>query len=79
MRVLGEVLPVLKLFLEARPGGGCLADGLDGHLLASGLIFGEPGGSIGAFPGRLDEGVALVQASDLIVGGICHCLLLILG
>ena len=69
VRVLGEVLPVLELLLEAGSGGGVLADGLDGHLAAVGLVLCNPGGAIGAFAGWLDESVALVEAGLVA----CHC------
>ena len=69
VRVLGEVLAVLQLLLEAGTGGGVFADGLDGDLAAGGLVFSDPGGAIGALPCGLDESVALVQAGLVA----CHC------
>ena len=69
VRVLGEVLPILEFLLEAGAGGGVLADCLDGDLAASGLVFGNPGGAVGALASGLDEGVALVQAGLVA----CHC------
>ena len=65
------MLAVLQLLLEARSGGGCLADGLDGHLLARGLVLGNPGSAVSALAGRLDERVTLIQTS-LVVCGIGH-------
>ena len=69
VRVLGEVLSVLELLLEAGSGSGFFADCLDGNLAASGLVFRNPGGAVGALSGGLDESVALVQAGLVA----CHC------
>ena len=67
--VLGEVLAVLQLLLEAGAGGGVLADGFDGHLATCRLVLSDPGGAVGALSCGLDESVALVQAGLVA----CHC------
>ena len=73
VRVLRQVLAILQLLLEARSGGGVFADGLDGHFTPVGLVLCDPGDAVCAVAGRLDEGVALIEAS-LVVAGISHCI-----
>ena len=65
VRVLRQVLAILQLLLEARSGGSVFADGLDGHFTPVGLVFCNPGSAVSAFASRLDEGVALIEASSI--------------
>ena len=66
VRVLRQVLAILQLLLEARSGGSVFADGLDGHFTPVGLVFCNPGSAVSTFASRLDESVALIEASLVV-------------
>ena len=66
VRVLRQVLAILQLLLETRSGGSVFADGLDGYFTPVRLVFCDPGCAVCPFASRLDEGVALIEASLVV-------------
>ena len=71
VRVLGQVLAVLELFLEASPRGPGFADGLDRYLVPRGLVLCDPRGTVGPFAGLLDEREAIIKAGLIRAVVLC--------
>ena len=71
--VLRNMLAVLELPLEVSPPGTRLADRLDCNGIPSGLVFCNPGGSIGALTSLPQESETLIQASLVVCLLSSHC------